>query len=79
VQTVIDTIAGLMRKNPDDVQLYFQKSKLAVDKVSGCGPELIWLHLVVLQQARCPECLLLLPPPNFPGFIAHCTTLLSDT
>jgi len=32
VQTVIDTIAGLMRKNPDDVALYFQNNKLAVDK-----------------------------------------------
>ena len=32
VQTVIDTIAGLMRKNPDDVALYYQNNKLAVEK-----------------------------------------------
>lgn len=29
---MIDTIAGLMRKNPDDVALYFKHNKLAVDK-----------------------------------------------
>jgi hypothetical protein len=83
VQTVIDTIAGLMGKNPDDVALYFQNTKLAVDKVRMVTDLTLWSHIslfVVLSvsAACCPKKRVTTQLSRIPWWLFPCHWTFSD-